>query len=336
MLQYLEAKDDIARAQRKLHASLRKEFSQIAIKDIGYPGGRESAAKVATDGHYWFWSSPAIEGSTPRRLNWFGVLNEGPGVGITVEVNVPYSGRDDNGSGFFARDSDSGIVYLLHSGRVGGGTKGVGKNSFLTWAQLENQPLLDVVDASGKVRRGLIVMPVEAFASGKAAIHYIDIVRQFKSAVRKGEISTAKFLRQQRKLKEYFSESRGRRTGHRASLIDYISRHGDIVDALHVWRKSRPMPEGSRVVKDVFIDMGVAVGNRLVEVFEVKPRADRSDIYSALGQLFIHGHRVGCRRVIVLPHDKILPPDIEAALKALEIERVRFRLNKKTAAILIG
>ena len=337
MLQYLEAKGEIAHAQRKLQASLRKAFPQTVVRDIGYPGGRENAARVATDGRYWFWSNDrhARHGSTPRRLNWFGVLNDSPGMGITVEINVPYVGRDDNASGFFARDSDSGIVYLLHSGRVGGGTKGVGKNSFLTWAQLRNQPLWDVIDAAGKTRSGLIVTPVDQVTSAKPTIHYIDTVREFKSAVRSGEISAPKFQRQQREFQSYFSEGRGRRIGYRASRIDYISRHGEIVDALHAWRRSQLMPRGSRVVKNVLIDMGVAIGSRLVEVFEVKPKATRSDLYSALGQLFVHGHHVDCRSVIVLNKCEILPKDIDDALKALGIERVQFSLSKKTDTVLI-
>jgi len=141
MLQYVEDRNEIARSHKKMQATIRRSFSKTAMKDIGYPGGRERRAIVVTDGRCWFWTKD-YRGSdvfTKRRLNWFGVLSERPGVSITVEINTTYKGRNDQAAGFFARDPRTGAVYFLHSGRLGGGAKGVGKNSFLTWAALEKR-----------------------------------------------------------------------------------------------------------------------------------------------------------------------------------------------------
>jgi hypothetical protein len=183
MLQYLETRDDITRAHQKLQATIRRTFSKTAVRDIGHPGGRERKAVVATDGRYWFWTKDhrGSEVVTKRRLNWFGVLSKSPGVSISVEINTVYTGRNDRAAGFFARDSETGLVYFLHSGRVGGGAKGVGKNGFLTWAALAKQPLVDVVDSTGNIRDGLIIMPIEGAASARSAIRYIDLVRGFSS-----------------------------------------------------------------------------------------------------------------------------------------------------------
>jgi hypothetical protein len=86
-------------------------------------------------------------------------------------------------------------------------------------------------------------------------------------------------------------------------------------------------------VKNVLIDMGVAVGKKLVEVFEVKTSTTRSDVYSALGQLMVHGTADSCRRVMVLPINEALPSDLVEALARLRIELLRFRLSKKGATI---
>lgn len=333
MLHYLETRSEIAQAQKKLEATLRRAFSQTAIKDIGYPGGRERNARVASDGRHWFWTGNSGETNTPRRLNWFGILGRRPGVPITVEVNVPYKGRNNQASGFFARDSTSGITYLLHSGRVGGGAAGVGKDKFLTWAKLRTQPLLDVMDSAGGERRGLLVMPIEGTAAPRAVARYIDLVSRFKVAARNGDLDTIKFKREERKLKDYFAEGRGRRMGRRRSTIDYISRHGDVVDALHLWRRSKPMRRRARIVKDVYIDMGMAVDNKLIEVFEVKPGSDRTAVYTALGQLSVHGRHKGCRRVIVLPHGEQLARDLSEALASLQIETVHFKFDGEEAKI---
>jgi hypothetical protein len=81
------------------------------------------------------------------------------------------------------------------------------------------------------------------------------------------------------------------------------------------------------------IDMGVAVGRDLVEVFEVKTSTGRSDVYGALGQLMVHGTSTDCRRVIVLPHKEPIASDLKDALQRLCIELLRFKLDEQKAII---
>ena len=106
------------------------------------------------------------------------------------------------------------------------------------------------------------------------------------------------------------------------------------MDALRVWRVAQTIPKRSRIVKDVFIDLGVANGNELIEVFEVKPRADRSSVYSAVGQLLVHGRHDACRRTIVLPQEESLASDLADALRRLQIGTVKFKLEKGSIVIL--
>ncbi|MDR1462379.1 MAG: cytochrome P450 [Azoarcus sp.] len=338
MFSLLESKEEIAKAQRRLESTLRREFSKKVVKNIGYPGGRIFDAKVSTNMQYWFWSSDQDSGNipNPRRLNWFGLFSENTDLDlrISVEINTAYEGRNDQVAGFFARDSNSGAVYLLHSGGVRGRTKGVSKTAFLAWSK---QPLIKVVDSSGGIRDGVLVMPVDGLAASRSAIRYIDTIARFKQAVRDGEIDTPEFQHKQRELNDYYAEARGRRKGQRSDEIDYLSRHGDVVDALREWRTSSPMPKGARIVKNFLIDMGVAVGQELTEVFEAKTSATRPDIYSAIGQLMVHGTADECRRVIVLPQrEEPLADDLGGALKRLGIELLRFDLDKEKATIIDG
>lgn len=332
MFLLLESKAEISKAQRKLEATLRREFPRTAVKNIGYPGGTNFDARVFTDGSHWFWPGDKNESDapSPRRLNWFGLFKQEGSLHISVEVNTTYEGRNNQVAGFFARDGNSGATYLLHSGRVGGGRTGVGMAALLAWSSLR---LVDAVDLSGDVRSGVLVMPVEGLAASRSATQYIDTVARFKLAVRAGELDSPEFGREQRELSDFYSEARGRRAGRRSSEIDYLSRHGEVIDALHKWRKSSDMPKGARLVKNILIDMGVAVGRGLVEVFEVKTSAARSDIYSAVGQLMVHGTADNCRRVIVLPDKEALAHDLKNALDRLGIELLRFRLDEKKATI---
>lgn len=333
MFSFLESRREIAIAQSKLEKTLKRDFLGRAIKDIGYPGGRQRDAEVLTDGRYWFWSKDH-RGQTvqnPRRLNWFGRYSENTGTSISVEINVAYEGRNDRSAGFFGRDNETGIVYLLHSGRVGGGKKGVGKNAFCAWS---GESLVEVFDSTGASRQGLIVMPVEGTGASKSAVRYVAMVDKFKRSVRNGEINTPAFRAKQKKFEDFYAEGRGRRKGKRASAIDYLSRHGEIVDAIQVWRESTLMPKGGRFVKNVLIDMGVAVGESLVEVFEVKTSTERQCIYTALGQLMIHGTSNNCRRVMILPGKERLADDLAGALTRLGVELIRFSLSESEITIL--
>jgi len=333
MFVLLESKSEIAIAQRTLESTLQRALPRKAVKDIGYPGGRVHSAHVHTDGRFWFWSRDfrGRKVANLRRLNWFGRFSETAGLGITVEINTPYEGRNDQAAGFFARDTDTGIIYLIHSGRVGGGKKGVGKNAFYVWS---NEPVVAVVDSKGLPRRGILVMPIKGSAVAASASRYIDLVARFKSAVRAGETETIEFRRKRSEFEDYYSEARGRRKGRRSSVIDYVSRHGEIVDALHAWRKSRGMPKNARLVKNVFIDLGMTFGKRLIEVFEVKPSANRQSIYTALGQLMVHGNTKNCRMTLVIPKGDTLPKGAREALVRLKVQVVCFRLDKNSVKII--
>lgn len=332
MFSLIESKEEIAKAQRKLEAAIRHDFKTKAVKNIGYPGGTTFDAKVVTDGSYWYWSSDHDDEDipNPRRLNWFGLYRDDADLQISVEINTTYEGRNDQVAGFFARDNDTGSIYLLHSGRVGGGTKGVGKSAFLAWS---NQRPIDVVDSSGGIREGVLVMPIEGVAASRSAVRYIDTIASFKQAVRAGDLASPEFQNKKKELDDFFSESRGRRKGQRSGEIDYLSRHGEVVDALYSWRSASPLPKGGRLVKNVLIDMGVAVAGELVEVFEVKTSTARSDVYAAIGQLMVHGTSNECRRVMVLPKNELLASDLENALQRLNIELLKFKLDEKAATI---
>lgn len=332
MFSLIESQEEIAKAQRKLEAAIRRDFKTKAVKNIGYPGGTTFDAIVVTDGRYWYWSSDYDDEDipNPRRLNWFGLFRDDADLQISVEINTAYEGRNDQVAGFFARDNDTGSIYLLHSGRVGGGTKGVGKAAFLAWS---NQRPIDVVDSSGGIREGVLVMPIDGVAASRSAVRYIDIIASFKQAVRAGDLDSPEFQSKKKELDDFFSESRGRRKGKRSGEIDYLSRHGEVVDALYSWRNSNQLPKGGRLVKNVLIDMGVAVADELVEVFEVKTSAARSDVYTAIGQLMVHGTSDECKRVIVLPRSELLASDLKDALKRLNIELLKFKLDEKAATI---
>jgi hypothetical protein len=328
----LESKRDIANAQRKLQISIRRDFTKRVVRNIGFPGGTVFDAEVSTNEEYWFWSEDSHDQEThPKRLNWFGLYKDSAGLEISVEINTPYEGRDDSIAGFFARDSESGAVYLFHTGRIGGGTKGVGKTAFLAWT--EQRPV-KVLDSEGKPRYGVLVMPVDGKAVTRPMLRYVQSIADFKSAVRSGMVKPAVLARKEQELQDYYSESSGRRTGSRSSEIDYVSRHGDVVDALNEWRRHVKLSKGARIVKNVLIDLGVRQASELTELYEVKTSTSRSAVYGAIGQLLVHGVAERCKRFIVIPHRDGLAKDLEKALQRLSINIVWYELDEDSVTIL--
>jgi hypothetical protein len=98
-------------------------------KRIGWPGGNEL--------HWVFWN--------PRERIWFTLTadrrenrfwcpfgTQNPDVAdmlnIVVQCNPPVSGMNRRCAGVFA--TAGGRIYLAHSGKIGGGREGIGKNAF--------------------------------------------------------------------------------------------------------------------------------------------------------------------------------------------------------------
>ncbi|MBB5193249.1 hypothetical protein HNQ50_004003 [Silvimonas terrae] len=332
MFVILESSKEISTAERKLEATLRREFTQNAVKKIGFRGGAEEQAQVIHNGQYWFWSTDhnAETVANPRRLHWFGLLNAGPVLQITLEINTLYEGYNNQIAGFFAKDPSSGQVYLFHSGKIGGGATGVGKHAFMIWNQIRP---MKVIDSSGGIREGVLVMPVDGKAATRSAVKYIESVAKFKHEVSQGLLESADFLDKEQVWKDYFSEVGYQRTGIR-SEFDYLSRHAEVVEALYHWRQSQPMAHAARIVKNGLIDLGVVAQDGLIELYEVKTSVDRSDIYQALGQLMIHGPRHACQKTIVLPARSPLPEDIRNSLALIGINIKWYRLGDTAVAFL--
>lgn len=332
MYMLIEDKASIAEAQAALEATIRHGLPKRVVRDIGYPGGTLLGARVSTDNRHWYWASDQKDSQNPRRLNWFGLVGRRTGIEITVEMNTTYVGRNNFVGGFFGRNMHTGEVYLFHSARVGGGTKGVKKEAFLAWARHD---LVNVYDQTGSSREGVLVMPVRGTSAAQTGMRYVDSVADFKRAVREGRINTEEFREREQQYRDYYKEGRGRRRSKgRTAALDYVSRHGEVVDALEAWRRADGLAHGERIVKNVLIDLGVQTRGVLTEVYEVKTSIDRSDVYTAIGQLTVHAGRGTCKRVFVLPDDGQLPTDLNDGISRAGIILKRFRINEAGVELL--
>jgi hypothetical protein len=318
MLRLLEEISEKRAAQKKLQELLRDDLPTHTKRTIGWPGGNDTC-DVYHDKAIWTRSYEKVGETTPRYWNAFGIYFESGSLDVCVEINIPTTTNTRKVAGFFAAD-ENGTVYLMHSGGIGGGKKGVGKTAFLASSRPR---LVDVVDHAGEVRLGLIVAPLIPRKLGAGVARFVMRVADFRKVVQNKD--AIKDLQDAgTSYDAYLQEFSGKKRGNRAQEFEYMSWHGEIVDAIYAWRKARALPN-EVVANDVFRDLYVRRGARIRELYEVKTSVDRQSIYTGLGQLSVHGGQ-GCVGILVIPAGD-LPTDIVESLERLKIRILRFSIK---------
>ena len=118
----------------------------------------------------------AAAGSLIARLRQAGATlmcgnPDSPSQTIVVEINIATDSNTARIGGFFAEDSETGDIFLMHSGKIGGGRLGIGKTPFLVWSKAK---LVDVADEDENFQTGIAVgklrtIPTFQSASGASS-----------------------------------------------------------------------------------------------------------------------------------------------------------------------
>lgn len=325
MLMLIESRKEKREAHEKLQARMEKAWHYRETRVVAWrPDSRRMT--IHHNGKYWFGSFPPNQDdATPRYWDPFGVYHESGNLQIAVELNVPTNSNGRRVSGFFARDAETGVAYLMHDGGVGGGQKGVGRTAFLAWS---DSKLMPVTNTQGEIRPGIVVGPVDSGSTAADVARFVQKAIDFKEAVRRGETTTPQARVAQRRYGEYYDEFSGKKRRRRVEEIEYISRHGDIVAALHDWRL-RKLKVDEKIFKDRYVDLGVQTRGTTQEIYEVKTGCDRQSLYAAIGQVVVHDESPNgdCKRFLVLPDGDAVPGDVTRALTRADISLVRFALR---------
>lgn len=327
MLELVERSAEKRETQRLLESNLKKVLKNQGVKNIGYPGGNaDHELRSNGAGGLWFApSGPRKDNPVPRFWNSFGVYDPGATAqNIVFEANIPAGKNTGWVAGFFARDAETGEAFLMHSGKVGGGGKGVGKTAFLAWA---SPSLVDVSVGPNRYRSAIVVGNVRDPRLSDRIWKLVQRVAEFKRLAKAGELDTPVFRGRIAAYSRYSREFSGRKTGRRRADIDYVTFHGDVVDKLYVERLGM-LRRDEEIVKTNLIDLGVRRGGDLIELYEVKMSCGRQDLYCALGQIVTHSAgEPGVSRFLVVPAGEVLPPDVDRAIHELGITVRTFRLS---------
>ncbi len=163
----------------KLHESLPLARATFTI---GYQGGNFDAEDLRSNGRVWFVHRVDRDSSVKRNWNAFGDASDLRPNGsnkIIVETNVALDGKSGLVAGLFVKDSESGNRLLIHSGKIGGGKKGIGKSAFLAWYKgrtIEYAPS----SRDKTMLRGILVADLDSNLVVEQVENFVRAVRIFK------------------------------------------------------------------------------------------------------------------------------------------------------------
>lgn len=296
--------------QFKLHGERFKSY-------IGFPGGSQfvSGYWVADAG---IWLCPPSDWGADLNRYWFGYGTVPPGeipnLPIAVEINFPREGMNRRVKGLLASDA-SGKILICHSGKLGGR---LGTGTYEAFSQFWGQPTVAVVDEDGNSSD---VFAIAELGSDRIITHIAEFVHAC-AAFKAGNSKSDNFRRSQifeGASYEFEGEKTiGSRPGYTASCD-----HGIVRNRLD----SLLAASGHKVGRDQSRDLFVGNPKNPEAEFEIKTSCDPQSIYTAVGQLIVHGVRTPPKNcVAVLPHP--VPDSVVKTLKKLGIHIVRYRWTK--------
>ncbi len=192
MLKLITSESQISRCQSQLEKALESALPNKRRYTIGYHSG-SMESPVRFNSKIWF-SHTIVHSEDQRHWNAFGLskdLATTKSNSIVVEINILHNGVNGRVAGAFAKDNKTGAVYLTHSGKIGGGKKGIGKNSFLKWYKKSTKNILN--DKSKDVQ-AIVIGDISSATFSQNLNNFINNVKKYKSFVSEGEINEATVL----------------------------------------------------------------------------------------------------------------------------------------------
>lgn len=318
MFQLVESEKEKRIALKDWKKSFVDQLPEVNGHTLTSPGGKmETSLYTAGEGNFY----AALDIRREQSFFAFGVyIPNRTAQYMITQINVPLGDNRKSVAGFFAKDPDTGKNYLFHSGKVGGGAEGVGKTNFLTWTNLK---LHKVQDQFGEVQDGILIGEIGSKSLLERTYNFVRQVQEFKEAMKNGEQNRRSFLKKREITQRYLEEFSGKKKRGKLKEVEYISYHGDVVDAL----KNRLEKTGIKAFSTQFIDLYTAS-----EIYEVKSTLDRQAIYTAIGQLLTHRLSLknpDAEMYIVLPRSsRSLPKDIGKSLSNLRISTINYTIER--------
>lgn len=227
--------------------------------------------------NFWWTHEEILQTHEPRYWNAFGYtesFSDSRSMDITCEINFPIKNGTWRVAGAFVKD-ENGTICIVHSGKIGGGRKGISKRSFMENFMGSEQWVS--VERYGKSTAAVLISQLKAPDLVNKIGHFVKEVYRIKdlSPSPKSSLTSTK-------PDEFNEEFGGLRKPYSAEETKARVIHGPIVSSL----KEEISKHGFKVTNDQFRDLYVE--KRRTALFEVKSESTRQSRYTAIGQLFYH------------------------------------------------
>jgi hypothetical protein len=120
---------DIASAQKQLESVLESVTNKKVNARLSFKGGDEEAIVSYSKKYNICFSLVEVKNSHYNNAFRLNEPKENSYVYMTVKIDIPIKGINRRFGGAFARD-EKNRIFLIHSGRIGGGKEGIGKKLF--------------------------------------------------------------------------------------------------------------------------------------------------------------------------------------------------------------
>ena len=270
--------DEILRLIKKLNSLLNKYKTFTGQRTILYPQGKE-VRKIHYSKELGIWWHFGNTGHNKYYWNCYGLENpdEKQSLRIAVEIIMPYTGKNLRIAGMWAKDN-TGNVFLLHDGGIGGGGVGIGKRLFSEKFNGSYQQ----VSIDGALKKYALVLSLLDTNMPYQLEWFIRKIREIKDLAKQEKDNLKKTGRDFEKKHKYNPEFSGTKRYNLPDEIKVDCNHGIVVDELY----KRLTAKGYICSNADYIDLYTIDANNIYKnMFEVKSNLSRQAIYTAIGQL---------------------------------------------------
>lgn len=310
-MEIITERADVDRCQAVLEKSFKRGTSTFTR--VLHAANLSERCRIHWDPRNGVWAHFRLTNS--RFWNPFGLDDpESPGhtkyVSNVVQINPSRVGHFNTG-GAFVRDSEADVVYLAHCGKIGGESVGQTENFISTFDTIHLK--------AGKVAKPyMIIADIQDPQLNERIAAFVAAAAAFKAGPGKMDASTksAKPLAGD----EYAGKIRYRRGGY----VSTVRLHGRVYRSLKCALEKLGM---SGLQRDINRDLYLRSDGRYV-LFEIKTGDSPFEVYTAVGQLMLHGDgSKGTSRILVAPS---VSSHFSDKLRALGISTITYRDDGKT------
>jgi hypothetical protein len=318
MLVAVDKKSEIKKAQ----ATFKEKMNDVADKHgritIGGKGWHQHR-KVHWNKNLGIWWAMKEEGTGARYWNSFGTgeprWNTKHPHSIVCEINLP-KGKNRRIPGLVAKE-EKGKTYLLHSGRIGGGRKGIGKSLFVENFRGEWEI---VGDGESSINMALVAaLDSERFPQQVADfVHEVERIKHTRTLRIK--------LIKGKPIAKIYPGFKGEFSGVKAydlsKRITSKCDHGLIVNSLERKLKSKGLSTGSTKPMDLYV---LSKKGEIKKLFEIKTDSTIGSCYEAIGQLLFRSNKLNIKPVLIAVFPNTLAEEYELVFEKLGINVLRYR-----------